>query len=166
MIARSYIETKFQKFPSQFKNRGFDGTYYLLRVVIFFFFSFAKINSREQGVDDAQAGEQRSRGDDLLGDGARLADGPHLHHRVLVRLALELELEQDVRDVVVALGRDVGDGALGAGRDEHGLRDQPVLGHRAEDVAARDVLAYLSWSSKYHHDCKERFQRRKRSTLD
>ena len=70
-----------------------------------------------------------------------------LHHGVLALLSVELHLEHRVVDGVVALGREVGDGAAGLGRQDDAVGDEGVLGHRAEQVAAGDVRADL-WGER------------------
>lgn len=46
-------------------------------------------------------------------------------------------------DFVVAGGRDVCDGTLGLGRDEHPVLDESVLVHQTVQVSAGDVRAGL-----------------------
>mmetsp|Transcript_12586 Transcript_12586/g.39639 ORF Transcript_12586/g.39639 Transcript_12586/m.39639 type:complete len:601 (+) Transcript_12586:190-1992(+) len=97
----------------------------------------------EERVDHALPREQRLGTRQLLGDGARRADGPALLHRVLGHLALELRLEDALQDGVLALGgeprhlaaRDLARHHHDLVQDDVVLRDVAINVARADDVA-------------------------------
>eukprot|EP00053_Salpingoeca_punica_P023409 m.9950 g.9950 ORF g.9950 m.9950 type:complete len:683 (-) comp5100_c0_seq1:47-2095(-) len=103
----------------------------------------AALHAREEGVEDALAGQQRVVGGELLRGGAHLAHGPDLAHGVAdLGLAGKLGLQHDLVDCVLAGRGHEGDGALGVGveHDEVAL-DEGVLLDDTKDVAAGDGLA-------------------------
>jgi hypothetical protein len=104
---------------------------------------------------------------ELLGNGARLADGPDLEHGVLGLLVTEFELEDDIltkktkigymcretetkgySEGIVASGGDVSDLAASLGGDHDTMGNEIVLNDLAEDVAARDEVADLKKAVK------------------
>mmetsp|Transcript_16908 Transcript_16908/g.42446 ORF Transcript_16908/g.42446 Transcript_16908/m.42446 type:complete len:669 (+) Transcript_16908:112-2118(+) len=97
----------------------------------------------EEGVQHALPRQQRVGAQHLLGVGARGAHGPQVHHLVLLLLALKLELNDLVLDVVLASRRNVRDAALGTRRQHQPVVHQAVLVHQAVDVAARREVAHL-----------------------
>eukprot|EP00962_Isochrysis_galbana_P003599 scaffold1021_cov108-Isochrysis_galbana.AAC.20 len=97
----------------------------------------------KERVDDTLAGEERHVAHQLLGGGARRAHRPEVLHGDARLLALKGHLCDGVIDRVLAPWRQVGDGAHD-GRWHHNLvRDDVVLGHLAENVAAGDGVANL-----------------------
>lgn len=67
----------------------------------------------------------------------------HLHHAVLVLLAIKLHLQDCLIHRVVAGSCQVGDGATGFGGQDDSVVDDGILRHRAKEVAPGDVAADL-----------------------
>lgn len=100
---------------------------------------------REQSVQDALASQQRVVTDQLLSNGTRRTNGPHVHHGELGLFSVELDLENLVLKSVATLGSDVSDGTARARREcDQVVGDQTVLIDSTIGVATSDVIADLN----------------------
>ncbi len=84
----------------------------------------------------------------LLDDGARRTHGPHLHHGVLLGLAVEFDLGNGVLDGEFAGRGDPSENSHSLRRKHNSVRDQIVFTNGTDDVTTRDVISDLDSAKK------------------
>lgn len=103
----------------------------------------SSLHDGEESIQDTLASQERVVSQELLSDGARLTNGPDLHHGVVSCLSVVLDGDDLLDDGEVSFRRDPSDATVSLQGDQDSVSNQRVLVYGTENVSSSDHITDL-----------------------